>query len=304
MPRIETYATKSSLADADYIPLADSADLDVNSRPKTKKMPGSVINDQLDTLTTGVSTNASNISTNAGNISTNTTNIATNTADIASLGGGVISTKTTSYTFLDDDDITFLYCDFSADGNANLPTIADNTGRRLRVINISTGGYIADVVGEGSEKINSQSNVPLVSKYDWLQVVEKGGVWVVEAFNINYSTGWINRSDWTNVHLGSDTTKNTDSDIDHNFGCPISSIICRAFHSTDGTDGNSNEMAIAANYIGGYYGLTVYDIDNNSLRVQSGTVGFFYNSDAGGGGSLLVSNDEYYKVICSRRNIL
>ena len=26
----------------------------------------------------------------------------------------------------------------------------------------------------------------------------------------SYDTGWINRSDWTNVHLGSNTTKNVD----------------------------------------------------------------------------------------------
>ncbi len=57
-----------------------------------------------------------------------------------------------------------------------------------------------------------------------------------------YATGWINRSDWTNVHLGTDTTKDADSNLNHALSAPLSELIVKVFVSTDGTDANSFEI--------------------------------------------------------------
>jgi hypothetical protein len=109
-----------------------------------------------------------------------------------------------------------------------------------------------------------------------------------------YKTGWINRSDWTNVHLGSDTTLNADSNITHNLNAPLSKLLVKLFISTDGTDANSFEVTLyggtAANY-----GITVYEVDNNNIRVQTAAAGIIYIDDASAH-QIIDTENWYYKV--------
>ncbi len=113
-----------------------------------------------------------------------------------------------------------------------------------------------------------------------------------------YDTGWINRSDWTNVHLGSTTTKDTDSDVTHNLNTNLSDLLVKVLISTDGTDGNSFLVYDGTSYEVGVslYGATVFQVDTDSIKVQTGADGILYVLDAGGGAGLLDTEDWYYKI--------
>jgi len=110
-----------------------------------------------------------------------------------------------------------------------------------------------------------------------------------------YDTGWISRSDWTNVHLGSDTTKNADSNITHNLNAPLSKLLVKGFVSTDGTDANSFEAPIGT--CGLNYNTNIFEVDLNNIKVQTGTDGITFLADDGTWtGNILNSDDWYYKV--------
>ena len=122
----------------------------------------------------------------------------------------------------------------------------------------------------------------------------------MNSWQYRYDTGWINRSDWTNVHLGSDTTLNTDSNVTHNLNAPLSNLLVRLFVSTDGTDANSFEIA-NTNYsdqTSGVvcWGITIFAVDNNNIKIQTGSQGLMYNIDATGAGSSIDTESYYYKV--------
>lgn len=120
------------------------------------------------------------------------------------------------------------------------------------------------------------------------------------SWNYRYDTGWINCSDWSNRHLGSNTTLNTDSNVNHKLNAPLSDLLVKVFISTDGTDANSFEVG-HANYsdiVSGTIemGFTVYQIDNNNIRVQTGSQGIDSVGDAAGTGAFIDTENYYYKV--------
>jgi hypothetical protein len=119
----------------------------------------------------------------------------------------------------------------------------------------------------------------------------------VNSWQYRYDTGWINRSDWTNVHLGSDTTLNTDSNVTHNLNAPLPNLLVKLFVSTDGTDANSFEVASAGNdsAAGSDWGVTFYAVDNNNIIVQTGLDGIIFVNSAGSNTGLDTEN-YYYKV--------
>ncbi len=130
---------------------------------------------------------------------------------------------------------------------------------------------------------------PIYGELESLQ--PKQGEWY------KYSTGQINRSDWTNVHLGSDTTKNADSNVTHNLNAPLSDLLVKVLISTDGTDANSFEMGHAVHYDGTIdTGITIFNIDNNNIRVQTGSLGFKYNQDSNGAIVTIAAQDWYYEI--------
>jgi hypothetical protein len=117
----------------------------------------------------------------------------------------------------------------------------------------------------------------------------------MNSWQYRYDTGWINRSDWTNVHLGSNTTKNTDSNVTHNLNAPLSNLLVKVFASTDGTDANSLEVKGEAYDDGNTYGWTVFEIDSNSIKIQTGDHGLLYIQDNGVAWGI-ATEDWYYKV--------
>lgn len=183
-------------------------------------------------------------------------------------------------------------------------------------------------------------------------------------------TGWINRSDWTNVHLGSlevdydnlsgvfcigetitggtsgttgivmsndgstlilrnvaeaaggdgfdnneeitgsitgatadvneasGNTKDQDSNVYHGFSKNLSDLLVRVLISTDGTDNNSFEIIYAVNEASaGQVGMTIYQIDTNNIKVQTGTTGIRFFADDGTCTAILDNEDYYYKII-------
>ena len=114
-----------------------------------------------------------------------------------------------------------------------------------------------------------------------------------------YDTGWINRSDWTNVHLGSTTTKDTDSNVAHNLNAPLYKLFVKVLVSTDGTDNNSFDILNQQVYFGGVdvarYGMQVYQVDSNNIKVQTAANGIIILDD-NGIHTVVDSQDWYYKV--------
>jgi hypothetical protein len=116
-----------------------------------------------------------------------------------------------------------------------------------------------------------------------------------------YDTGWINRSDWTNQHLGSDTSKNTDSNVSHGLNSNLSYITVKVLISSDGTDANAIEIpnsfySYADDPTYRDLGVTVYQVDNDNVLVQTGFSGLAY-LDSSGGEAIVTTQDWYYKVV-------
>jgi len=116
----------------------------------------------------------------------------------------------------------------------------------------------------------------------------------MNSWQYRYDTGWINRSDWTNVHLGSNTTKDTDSNVTHNLNAPLCELLVKLFISTDGTDANSFEVYPDTSS-GTDYGWKVFAVDNNNVKIQTATGGLRDLSDAGVGSTIDTEN-WYYRV--------
>jgi len=67
--------------------------------------------------------------------------------------------------------------------------------------------------------------------------------------------------------------------------------------STDGTETNSFEVPWVADPNSGY-GLTIYYVDNNNIKIQTYSNGLLYVTDIGGGTAINNQNWYYNIVIC------
>ncbi len=147
--------------------------------------------------------------------------------------------------------------------------IGNTTGNTLEKATLTAGTNISIVNAEGSITINSA-----LSSYD---------------------TDWINRSDYTNVHMGSNTTKNVDSNVTHNLGTNLYGLRVRAFISTDGTDNNSFELLLVITGTG-QVGHGINQVDTDNIIFQTGSNGLIY-MDGTGTGQFLNTQDWYYKIV-------
>ena len=116
-----------------------------------------------------------------------------------------------------------------------------------------------------------------------------------------YSTGWINRSDWTDVNPGSNITKNTDSNVAHNLDTNLSGLLIKFLISTDSTDNNSSELGFQTFQDTAFnkdFGLRILQVDSNNFKIQTGADGVALINDTTGAWSIeLAVQDWYYKVV-------
>lgn len=114
------------------------------------------------------------------------------------------------------------------------------------------------------------------------------------SWQYRYDTGWINRSDWTNVHPGSDTTLNADSNVAHMLNQPLCNLLVKLFVSTDGTDANSFEIKQLSynSSAGNQHGIQIYAVDNNNIKIQTAAQGILIVDDAGA--AVIVDTENWY----------
>ena len=202
------------------------------------------------------------------------------------------------YTITDGDKFDLVTVAPATARTITLPTLADNQARPITIFNLN-GTDIVTVDGEGAETINGGTDETLVSINDFIIVIGTPATWAVVASKQSYDTGWINRSDWTNVHLGSNASKDTDSDVAHNLDAPLSDLLVKILISTDGSDGNSFELVDAV-HNNTDIGIITYAVDGDNIKVQTGATGILYIIDDGTI-SLIDSEDWYYKIVVQRR---
>ena len=115
-----------------------------------------------------------------------------------------------------------------------------------------------------------------------------------------FDSGWIPRSDWTNVHLGNGAAKNVDSLMVHGLNLPMAYLHVRVLVDADGTDGAANEMlagsrdqAVASDES---IGLRASQNGPDAVELQTGVQGMF-RLDSAGLVSLMDTEDWFYRVI-------
>jgi len=204
----------------------------------------------------------------------------------------------------------------STNANINIG-ILEITGNRVSIYN-SSGGNITVTTGGGN--ITLPSGHILKMRYNgatWIYSITLYNLNIDNDVNItnnlvvggiitgeilNYDTGWLLNemggagvADWANVHLGTDPTDPTDN-LTHNLNAPLSELNVVLLVSTDGTDANSF-IPTRNSYTGGtaIYGYQINAVDNNNIKIQTGTHGIKTMNDDGT--VTVISNQNwYYKI--------
>lgn len=88
--------------------------------------------------------------------------------------------KDASYTILDDDNLSVIFCSSANNITLTLPTVADNTNRVLVFIKNSaadTGTVTID--GEDAETINGAASYSMAQRYDAVALISNGTYWSI-----------------------------------------------------------------------------------------------------------------------------
>ena len=225
----------------------------------------------------------------------------------SALGGNVIHNLNTPLRNLmvkvfistdatDANSFEIPFADYNADaaGTVNLGlTIFQVTDDNNLIIQTGSQGFGMVTNADGTITfINSDSYYYRIVVYEMTSVYS--GVHMEM-----YETPWINRSDWTNVHMGSTITKNVDSNVVHNLNAPLSDLLVKILISTDGTDDNSFEAkyvnVVPANASDITFGILLSQVDSDTLLLQTGTIGI--QTLAVNGEYIAINNEDwYYKI--------
>jgi hypothetical protein len=186
------------------------------------------------------------------------------------------------YTITDTDKFDLIDVAPATARTITLPTAADNTNRVIQIIN-TTGTDIVTVDGEGAETVNGASNTTLVSQYDYVTIVCDGTEWLILSAHRSYNTGWITRSDFTNVNMGSSTSKDADSNLNHNLNTSVENLAVKMFIGTSASFPASFELMyhIWVDSGSNNYGVDIIPVDNNNVKVQTTGSGVHYVNDVG-----------------------
>lgn len=98
--------------------------------------------------------------------------------NVGTVESSLVVTKSASYTVTDTDNVgTVIVDDTSSNRTITLPTAADNTDRKLIVINTSSDGGTVTVDGEGAETVDGGTTVVMATQYDKVEVQCDGTSW-------------------------------------------------------------------------------------------------------------------------------
>ena len=119
-----------------------------------------------------------------------------------------------------------------------------------------------------------------------------------------FDSGWIPRSDWTNVHLGNGAAKNVDSNLTHGLNIPSPYLHVQLLLSGDGTDAQTQSVLWLAKdlatSVNESTGVIVDQVDSDTLRVQTGAAGIPV-MDASGVASIVDTEDWFYRLIVTEQ---
>jgi hypothetical protein len=206
-----------------------------------------------------------------------------------------------NYTILNNDGFDYYVMTKTTSSGTSTYTLpaSPTTGliKRIKLDQQSTGFSDYLIIDGNGKTIEGNSTLQLNGNGDFINIIYDGTEWRQFGFQASYETGWINRSDWTNVHIGSNTTKNVDSNVTHNLDFPLSRLQVKVLVSSGATDTNSIEISNKSIYVSGIgYGISSYYINSDNVKMQTGTGGVAYVDDSGNP-IAIDAEDWYYKII-------
>jgi len=147
-----------------------------------------------------------------------------------------VNPQTSTYTAIKTDDIILL--------NSSVGELPSNTGAEYLGVKINfknnstaTPTIYGNINGTTSITLSSSEAIEFVGASTCWHTIGRFSTSAAATVALeNYNTGWINRNDWTNVHLGSTTSTNVDSDVEHNLNADMANLSYRLLISTGGTD--------------------------------------------------------------------
>ena len=154
----------------------------------------------------------------------------------------------------------------------------------LNVSNIFYVNESSGNVGIGtstpSEKLEVEGNLNVTGNY----IGNGSQLTGISTSLSSYDTGWINRSDWTNVHMGSDDTLNTDSNVTHNLNADITQLKIMVYITDKVNNWVYGADTIIAVSLGNdeSYGITAVEVDDNNIQLQTGGSGLMLLRNDGG----------------------
>ena len=108
----------------------------------------------------------------------------------------------------------------------------------------------------------------------------------------SYDTGWIACSTWTNQHLGTALGGN----VVHNLNTPLRNLMVKVFISTNGTDDTSFEVVGNEQISSAPYGITIDDVDDDNIIVQTATNGII-TIISDGTATVIDTESWYYRIV-------
>ena len=210
-----------------------------------------------------------------------------------------ILSKSADYTITDSDPDIIEITTGVTDRTITLPTLADNTGRKIKIIKVDSGIGKVIIDGEGAETIDGNTDIELYQQYDNSTIICGVAFWNIESYNLSpYDTEWVANSDWTDADLS----------ITHGLGVNLPNLNVRVFLSPTGADTDSIEVDTVNISIFGsassateYHGITKYNVDTNTIKLQTGEFGVGYHRDSDGRLVVLgAASAWYYKVVITK----
>lgn len=121
---------------------------------------------------------------------------------------GTTSAKTADYTVTDTDGIeVILMTTGGTDRTVTLPTAADNTYRKIKVVKVDNGSGKVTIDGEGAETINGATTVKIpgyeAGQWCYIEVTCDGSGWYIT--DIKDETEWISWTPSTTWNNGNTT---------------------------------------------------------------------------------------------------